>query len=362
MSRENRFVLRVPLDASRVRGFASSLTVKALAWSQQDATQQKLVRLDAEGRGTAIFEFEERPQETLRVALGPENATPFELRRLQTLSINVPAAVWGDAKEAVVPVVPISAWYAWWWQHWKQTFRVTGRVIHPGGVPVAGATVSAFDIDAWWWWTAQEQVAEAVTDDDGAFALEFTRGSGWSAWWWWATREWMSNVELVGRITAFVGQYPRYGSLPAPTNAPSLEVFGALLASSARPMPRRFQAGWDKPGTSNGTIDPGAFESLRERLVEILPRNFPLPVWPWAAWTPWEDCGANLIFRVMDRCGDESTVLLNEGVGETRWEIPSLLDVTLTARDVRPREKGAEWTLVDYLFPEAPDAVLARSA
>lgn len=362
MSLENKFVLRVPLDASRVRGFAAGLTVKALTWNQREATQQTLVRLDAEGKGTAIFSFDEQPQETLRVALGPENATPFELRRLQTIAVGVPATVWGDAREAVAAPVRITAWYAWWWQNWQRTFTVRGRVVNDRGVPISGVAVEAFDVDAWWWWTSQEQVGEGITDEDGAFALEFRRGSGWSPWWWWATREWKANAELVGRITAFVGQYSRYGSLTAPTDAPGMEVFRGLLATSSRPLPRSFQAGWEKQGIGNSGLDTSAMESLRERLVEVLPRNFPLPVWPWTTWAPWEDCGSNLIFRVTDRCGDEARVLLNEGISDTRWEVPAALDVTLRARDTGREGKGMAWTLVDYLFPEVPGAVLAHTA
>jgi hypothetical protein len=198
------------------------------------------------------------------------------------------------------------------------------------------------------------------SDEDGSFAIEFRRASGWSPWWWWATRDWQANAELVGRITAFVGQYPKFGALVGPTAQPSMEVFQPLLASSSRPMPAKLSP--VRPGQGSGSaIDPAALEGLRERLAEILPRNFPLPVWPWAQWAPWEDCGANLIFKVTDTCGDETTVLLNESVSEARWDIPSTLDVTLTTREARFREKRLGWTLVDYLFsgnrPQAGAAV-----
>ena len=352
MQSENKFVLRVPLDASRVRGFARDLPVKVLAWSSQGATQQQMVRFDERGKGVATFAFDERPQGALRVAAGPDNATPFELKRMQTLSIRVPASAWADTNEVAAAPIQITAYYAWWWQHWKQSFKITGQVLSPRGVPIAGAAVSAFDIDAWWWWTAEEPAGEAVTDRDGAFALEFTRGSGWWPWWWWATREWKADAELVGRITAFVGQYARFGSLAGPTAAPSLGVFESLLATSPRRMPQ----GLSIDGTGNGAMDPAMLEGLRERLVEILPRNFALPVWPWKAWAPWEDCGANLIFRVNDNCGDETTVLLQESVSEARWEIPSVLDVTLTTREANAAEKGGAWTLVDYLFAGRPPA------
>jgi hypothetical protein len=326
-----------------------------LAWSKQGVTQQRLVRFGEERTGTAVFELEEQPQEPLRLAVGPESATPFELQRLQTLAVSVPASSWKGKSEALLKPIQISAYHWWWWQHWRQSFKVSGRVVSSGGVPVVGVTVSAFDIDAWWWWTAQERVGEATTDDDGGFALEFTRASGWWPWWWWATRTWQANAEMVGRITAFVGQYPQYGALAAPTAEPSLEVFESLLAASPRPMLTLAQPG---QGTGLGAIEPAALESLRERLVEILPRNFPLPVWPWVRWAPWEDCGANLIFKVTDRCGDETTTLLNETASETRWEIPARLDVTLTTREARFGEKRPGWTLVDHLFPAGHSAAL----
>ena len=372
MQPENKFVLRVPVDASRVQGFATDAALQLLAWSRTGETQQRVVRLDAEGMGTASFGFVGQPQEPVRVALGPEDASPYEMQRLQTISVSVPVSAWTSAHEVTLAPVPVSTWYWWWWQHWKQKFQITGRVVNPQGDPIAGATVSAFDIDAWWWWTAQEQVGETVTDDEGEFAVEFTRASGAWPWWWWATREWKADPELVGRITAFVGQYARFGSLTGPTAAPSLGVFESLLAMSPRPLPQKLSLNRARQAIGNGTIDPGVLEGLRERLVEILPRNFTLPVWPWKAWTPWEDCGANLIFKVTDACGDESAVLLNEGVSEARWEVPAVLDLTLTAREPRRRERPIGWTLVDYLFPETPawsgsrsgeaGAMLARTA
>jgi hypothetical protein len=347
---ENRFVLRVPLDASRVPEFRPDCAVLVLAWSKQCAPQQRLVRFSKDKKGVATFEFESAPLESLRVALGPETATAFELQRLQTISVSVPVSSWSGTNEVTLPAVQISAYYWWWWQHWQQSFKVTGRVVSSPGVPVIGAAVAAFDIDAWWWWTAQERVGDATTDEDGSFAIEFTRASGWWPWWWWATRDWQTNAELVGRITAFVGQYPKFGALGGPTAQPSMEGFQPLLASSSRAMPAKLSLVQPRQGIGTGAIDPAALEGLRERLVEILPRNFPLPVWPWSQWAPWEDCGANLIFKVTDTCGDETRVLVNESVSETRWDIPSTLDVTLTTREARFREKRLGWTLVDYLF------------
>jgi hypothetical protein len=352
MSSTSKFVLRVPLDASRVPDFQAHRSVSVLAWHKQGVPQQRLATFDPQGKSSASFEFQQ-PPESLRVALGPETATPADLQRLQTISVAVPSSTWQAASEVSLPAIQISSYHWWWWQHWRQSFRLTGQVRSARGIPIAGATVSAFDIDAWWWWTAQEQVGRATTDDDGWFAIDFTRGCGWWPWWWWVTREWQANPALVDQITAFIRQYPRLAALAPATPMPTLDVFHSLLASGPRPMPSKFSASLVQPGQSvaNTAIDPASLESLRERLVEILPRNFPLPVWPWSAWSPWEDCGANVIFKVTDTCAGETRVLLNETVSEARWDIPSSLDVTLTAREGRFRERALGWTLVDYLFP-----------
>jgi hypothetical protein len=352
MSSANKFVLRVPLDASRVPDFLPDRSVSVLAWYKQGVPQQRIAAFNPQGKGSASFEFQ-RPPESLRVALGPETATPADLQRLQTISVTVPSSTWQTGAEVSLPAIRISSYHWWWWQHWRQNFKLTGRVLSARGVPIIGATVSAFDIDAWWWWTAQEQVGRATTDADGCFAIDFTRGCGWWPWWWWVTREWQANPVLVDQITAFVRHYPRLAALGPATPAPSLDVFHSLLASSPRPMPSRFSASLFQSGQTiaNSAIDPAALESLRERLIEILPKNFTLPIWPWAAWSPWEDCGANALFKVTETCADETTVLLNETISEARWDIPSSLDVTLTAREGRFRERALGWTLVDYLFP-----------
>src|ERR1700728_417684 len=127
MPAENKFVLRVPLDASGVPDFTPECSVRVLAWVKQGATQQRLVRFNKEGKGTASFEFEAAPEELVRVAVGPETATPFELQRLQTVSHNVPATAWSGNSEVTLAAIAISAYHWWWWKHWKQNFIITGK-------------------------------------------------------------------------------------------------------------------------------------------------------------------------------------------------------------------------------------------
>jgi hypothetical protein len=351
MLSESKYVLRVPVDVSQVPEFTPDRRVKVLAWGQQGSAQHRLVTF-RQKKAIALFEFEREP-ESLRVALGPESATAADLQHLQTVSVSVPASLWRTSADVEIPAIRVSSYDWWWWQHWRQSFQVTGRVVNGQGRAVAGATVSAFDVDAWWWWTAREQVGSTVTEADGSFLLEFTRCCGWWPWWWWATRDWQVDAGLVERITCFVRQYPGLGLLAAANAAPSLEVFQPLLNSTMRPMPAAVAATLSQAGTA---IDPLGLEHVRERLVEILPRRFPLPVWPWSEWSPWEDCGANLIFRVTETHGDRRAVLLHEAVTDARWDIPASFDVKLTTREAAYGKATHDWTLVDYLFPESVPA------
>ncbi|HEX4038825.1 MAG TPA: carboxypeptidase-like regulatory domain-containing protein [Acidobacteriaceae bacterium] len=341
-------MLRVPVDASQVPDFTPDRRVSVLAWSRQGCAHQRVATFNRKGTAIASFAFESEP-ESLRVALGPETATPADLRHLQTISVPVSSSLWRTAADVEIPAIQVSTWDWWWWQHWRQNFRVTGRVVDAHGRPLAGAAVSAFDVDAWWWWTAQEQVGTAVTGVDGSFLIEFTRCCGWWPWWWWTTRDWQVDPQLVEKITSFVRQYPGLRLLAAAANpVPSLEVFQPILASTNRPMPSALAATLFQAGK---TIDPVSLENVRDRLVEILPRRFPLPVWPWSEWSPWEDCGANLTFRVTESRGDQTSILVNETATEARWDIPACLDVKLTAREDKLCRTSVDWTLVDYLFP-----------
>jgi hypothetical protein len=349
MSAGSPFVLRVPIDVSRVPDFTPGRRISVLAWNRQGLQQRRLVSFERQVRMAVSFELDHAP-ESLQVALGPEAASATELRHLQTPFVAVPCSAWQSSQIIELPPIQVTPWDWWSWQHWRQSFRVTGRVVNGFGRPVAGAAVSAFDVDAWWWWTAHEQVGCAVTAGDGSFAMEFARSCGWRPWWWWATRDWQIDAALVAKITSFVRQYPGLSLLAAAANSvPSLEIFQPLLASGSRPLPSLLAGTVCQGGKA---IDRVALEQIRQRLVEILPRRFPLPVWPWSEWAPWEDCGANLIFRVTQTQGDRTAVLLNEGIFNTRWDVSSSFDVKLIAQEAIWQRKRADWTLVDYLFPQ----------
>ena len=330
MAEAREFLLEVPLDASKVSDFKPDRAVKVMVYKKQGQPQEQLAKLNAQGKGSVTFSFPKNPG-SLQVALGPETASAADLQNLQTISVNVPASSWRNGKQFTLPTVAISSFYWWWWWRWCQNYTVTGRVVCADGSPVVGATVCAIDVDYWWWWSTQEQVGCATTDSNGCFQITFTRCCGWWPWWWWETREWLIDPILVDKITAAVKQNLGIGRLPAATATPSLDVFQRLLASSTKSVradlsPNLARANQVSLGT---TIDPATLENLRGRLSEVLPREFPFPIWPWYPWEPWWNCNANLIFNVTQVCGGQNNTIIAETISDTRWDIPTNLNVTL---------------------------------
>ncbi len=333
-SDSHEFTLEVPLDASKVSDFRPDRPVKVVVVNKRGETQDRLVNLDEAGKGTASFSFSDAPG-SLQVLMGPETASAADLQRLQTISVGVPASSWRAGREVRLPDVAISSYYWWWWWHWCRNFKVTGRVLCANGSPVVGATVCAIDVDYWWWWSSQEQVGCATTDATGSFEIDFTRCCGWWPWWWWETREWLVDPILVDQITTFLKQNGQFARLPRAVPSPSLAVFQPLLASATRATRADISTNLARvpAGIVNPNVDPAALDSLRERLVAVLPKGFPIPIWPWYPWFPWNNCDANIIFKVTQACGGPTNTIVNETVSDTRWDIPTTLNVTLTASE-----------------------------
>jgi hypothetical protein len=115
------------------------------------------------------------------------------------------------------------------------------------------------------------------------------------------------------------------GKVPVPSARPDLAVFEELLAGQSGPTRR-----------PSGVIDPGALEGLRSRLLERIPAAPELEtlrIWPWWPWWPWWDCDADIIFQVKQQCRGQTQIILDEGFLDTRWDIPTTLNVTLVADD-----------------------------
>jgi hypothetical protein len=334
MAEGKEFVLEVPVDASQVSEFKPNQPVKVVAYTRQGETQESVLNFNAEGKATASFIFSAAPG-PVKVALGPETVSAEELTNLQTISVDVPASSWAKARQVKLPSVVISSYYWRWWLHWCRSFKVTGRLICADGSPVIGATVTAYDVDAWWWWFSEELVGTAVTDFSGSFEIDFTRCCGWYPWYWWNLRDWQVDPYLVKEIAAIVKQNPRIGRLPRAIPTPSLDVFQPLLAAAAKTTRSGVLANVARPATNlvDAAVDPNALTGLREQLADLLPREFPLPIWPWYPWYPWQECGANLIFKATQVCSGQTNTIVAETIADTRWDIANDLSVTLTAND-----------------------------
>ena len=324
---EHQYRLIVPLDASSIENFRPEQRVKVAVQDRTGALHSQLVELDSAGRGRVTFTFAAHPG-TLVVRLGPHNATDQDLTRLQTITVNVPARQWGERTELTLPAIRIAPYYWYWWLVWCREFTIRGVVVCPNGQPVPGANVCAYDVDWWWWWSSTQLIKCATTDASGAFEIKFTWCCGWWPWWWWAQRFWRLEPTLVERIAPLLGREPELARLVRPTPQPSLADFRQLLGADAAAI------------GNAPTIDPAALPGLRSKLLARLPAAAELErlrIWPWWPWWPWWDCAPDVIFRVTQNCAPTaaggSTVILDETIWDTRWDIPTNLNVTLVVGD-----------------------------
>lgn len=314
------FLLEVPLDASRIERHEDQ-SLKVVGRARDGSVASTVVRLDGNGMASAKLRFGQRPG-ALHVAVGPEQATDDELLAAQTLNVQVPSRAWRDEPRLRVAPLEISSWHWWWWRRWCRTIVVRGRLVCPDGRPVPGAEVCAYDVDWWFLWSSTQQVGCATTGPDGAFEIKFRWCCGVFPWWWWfRQRVWSFDASLSERVADVLAQTPAV-QLGAPTSGPSLSPFTGLLGRpevAAAPLER---------------LDPAELEELREQLVTqlpVAPELERLHVWPWFPWFPWWDCAPDLIFRATQDCREAGTVVLDEGISETRWDVPDVLNVNLVA-------------------------------
>ena len=227
-------------------------------------------------------------------------------------------------RQLVVQPIAISYYWWWWWWRWCREFTIHGRVVCPDGSPVVGADVCAYDVDWWWWWLSKQQVGCAKTDASGSFDISFRWCCGFWPWWWWRHRVWDFHPPLAEAIAPVLERDPRIQLGPA-TNVPNLEVFKPLLT-----------AGFDT-SKSMDRVPAAQLDQVRAQLLEKLPAApelAQLHIWPWSPWWPWWDCTPDIIFKVTQDCLAPGTVIVDEGYGDTRWDIPDPLNVTLVANDL----------------------------
>ncbi|MGZ4334864.1 MAG: carboxypeptidase-like regulatory domain-containing protein [Gaiellaceae bacterium] len=319
------FTLEVPVDASAISADdLKQQNLKIVVRSCEGELFSEPVKLRGDGSGSARFSFAKSPG-SVRVLIGPDRAQDHELADSQTIAVVVPASRLAAKRQLVLEPIVVSYWWWWWWLRWCREFTIHGHVVCPDGRPVPGAEVCAYDVDWFWWWWSKQQVGCAFTDVNGSFDITFRWCCGFWPWWWWRYRAWEFQPELAEAIVPVLERDPRI-ELGNATNVPSLEVFKPLLAGRGLDL--------SKPLAS---VPAASLDQIRSSLIEKLPKApelGQLRIWPWWPWWPWWDCTPDIIFKVTQDCHLPGTVIVDEGYGATRWDIPDPLNVTLVANSL----------------------------
>jgi len=315
-------VLVVPLDASQIpEGERKEQKIKVVSRDQKGRMVSAPANV-ASGKGEVKLKVD--AAQTLDIVVGPESTPDEDLFRLQTVTVKVSPNHWPATGVYTLPPLLIPPFYWRFWLRWCRTFTITGRVVCANGAPVPGAHVSAFDVDFWWWWFSSQPVGPTVvTDANGAFAMTFRWCCGWWPWWWWRLRRWALEPRLASHILPAMRLSQRFKRLPQPGPVPNFKLFQELAPNF--PMP---------PITRD--FDPSILPKVRDIVLPslpALPELERLRIWPWWPWTPWLDCSPDVIFRVTQDCQGQIKTIVNEHVFQTRWDIPTHLDVTLVANN-----------------------------
>lgn len=337
-------VLNLVIDASQIpAGERGQQRVKVAVQTSQ-GVKSEIVSVED---GQAKVNFDVDPKDAASIAVGPATASDEDVFHLQTLTASVSPNQWAGKQSLSVPLVLSPNWWGIWLR-WCRDFVISGRLVCPDGSPVPGAEVRAYDVDFFWWWLATSQVGPAViTDANGHFTIKFRWCCGWLPWWWWRLREWRLEPVLVEKINPVLKLNPTI-RFPKPSPVPTLEfaqaahpiapptgpTAGVIPSTRSSALPQISAA--SSLALTGKTIDPTALPALRENLLTKLPRVPELErlrIWPWYPWTPWLDCSPDIIFRATQNCGNGVKVVVEENVFQTRWDVPTQLNVTLVARD-----------------------------
>ncbi len=224
-----------------------------------------------------------------------------------------------------------------------RTYTIRGRVVcrhwhynpvlrHWGWCddPVPGARVEVYDVDCFWWWCRQDRITTATTAVDGSFEMTFS----WccTRLYPWLRPFWSVDPDLLRRIRQLleVVNIPVPPIPPGPDPDPILfqEILSRAAALPGPALGAASQIGAVAAAPA-GPAEPVSAEALRALLPEA-PDLAAQRVWPW--WTR-RDCAPDVIFRVTQVCDGEVQVIYSESRAQTRWDIPTTLNVTLPAND-----------------------------
>jgi hypothetical protein len=188
--------------------------------------------------------------------------------------------------------------------------------------PVPGATVEAYDVDRLFIWYRRDLIESAVTDINGNFVIRFR----WCCLNWrpWLTTNWALDPELFGRVHELLaGAGLALPPLPPGPDPDPLYLQQIAAEASLAPKARMLAA----PGIVNEPLSA-------EAMLRVLPASAELAalrVWPW-----WDgnDCAPDVVFRVTQLCDNAVRVIRTENNAQTRWDIPTTLNVTLLANSL----------------------------
>lgn len=232
----------------------------------------------------------------------------------------------------------------WCWLICCRTYTINGRIVcrhwyydpklHRWRFcdePVPGAVVEAWDVDRFWWWYWRDLITSAVTDINGNFHISFR----WCCLRWlpWLRPNPAIDPDILARIQQLLAtvQPPLPPIPPGPDPDPT--VFQQLLGGAAG-LPGPVLAAATQGALSLPAVQQPAGAISAEALRATLPASpelAALHVWPW--WD-WSDCAPDVVFRATQRCGDRFNVIYTETNAQTRWDIPTTLNVTLIANDL----------------------------
>jgi len=197
--------------------------------------------------------------------------------------------------------------------------------------PVPGAVVEAFDVDRFWWWYWRDLITSATTDLNGNFHMTFR----WCCLRWlpWLRLNPAIDPDILSRIQQLLATaQPPLPPIP-PEPDPDPTIFQRMLGSAAS-MTGPVLAAATQGALSLPAIQQPSSGMSGEALRAILPSSpelAALHVWPW--WN-WSDCAPDVVFRATQRCGDRVSVIVSETNAQTRWDIPTTLNVTLIANEL----------------------------
>lgn len=237
-------------------------------------------------------------------------------------------------------------------------YTITGRVVKrvqrwdpieqmyvPCDEPVPGAKVEAFDVDCWWFWVKRDLAGSATTNPDGTFEITFR----WCCLLWLPILKprWVIDPELLRQIVEAIK--PHIGPIPpeilkspvafeqflgiseqmtATAASPQVtEIRTSTCAKKAMPISRSTTAELSLAAIRK----PVAAQTIKaDKIIDKIRPLLPLlPCWPFRA----KDCTPDIVLRVTQECEGEVNIIYDETPFQTRWNIPTHLNVTLMANE-----------------------------